>query len=174
MKAGVSLYIAAPPFLILLLSYFIPYAFIGALTLALSYFLSYAFISEQLREKTRHRRYRYSFLRFLMGFILVWDFFKRGHYLPLKRLAGPLLFSLFQVALMGPSFWYLPLCALAGWGLFEIYYRKVLEEKLNGASSDQPDHRDDHEIPQASPSAESASEVPPVDQSPQIDSEKNS
>ncbi len=166
-----SLYIVAPPFLILLICYFIPYAFIGALTLSLGYFFSYAFTSEELRNKTKHRRYRFSFLRFLMGFFSIWDYVKRGEYLTIKKLITPLLFSLLQVALMGLHFWYLPICAIAGWGLYEIYDRKFLRAKL---ATLKPDQIDDREIHLEYPSAESASEVPQDFQNPQTDSEKNS
>lgn len=170
MKKGVSLYIAAPPFLVLLACYFIPYAFIPALTFTLSYFLAYGLISEELKEKARHRRYRYSFLRFLMGLLSIWDVVKRGQYLPLKRLMTPLLFSLFQVALMGTRFWYLPLCAVGGWALFEIYYQKFLAAKLAEITN----QKDDRETVQEFPSEESASEAPQDFQNPQTDSEKNS
>lgn len=170
MKKGVSLYIAVPPLLVLLVSHFFPYAFIPALTFALSYFLSYAFLSEELRKKARHRRYRYSFLRFLMGLLSIWDVVKRGQYLPLKRLMTPLLFSLFQVALMGTRFWYLPLCAVGGWAFFETYYKKFLAAKLAQITN----QRDDRETVQDFPSAESASEAPQDFQNPQKDSEKNS
>lgn len=171
MKRGVSLYIAAPPFLILLVCYFLPYTLTGALTLSVSYFFAYATLSEELKEKTRHRRYRFSFLRFLMGILSVWDYFRRGQYLSFKRLITPLLFSLIQVAMMGLYYWYLPLCALAGWGIFEIYYKKFLKAKMDEL---RPIQRDDHETLQGYPSAESVSEVLQDSQNPQTDSEKNS
>lgn len=170
MARSLSLQVIAPAFAIMAISFFIPRFFIGTLDILLGYFLAYAALSPLFRERTRDRRYRFSFLRVLVSLTTMWEHPKWGKLAPLKRLVTPLLFSFLQILLMGAEFWYLPLCVILGWALFEVYYAQYLKRFLPMISA----QRDDREIPPSTPNAESASAVDQAHQSPQTDSEKNS
>lgn len=163
---SLSLQIIAPVFIIMLVAFFIPRFFIGSLDILLGYFLAYAAVSPFFKARVKERRYRFSFLKFLVSFILMWQRFDLGKRQFFTRAIAPLIFSFIQVALMGLSFWYLPLCALAGWGIFEIYFAKYLKSFIP------EDQRDDREIDPMSQSVESVSVLPLETQSHQTDSEK--
>lgn len=166
MAKSLSLQVIAPVFVIMIVVLFIPRFFIGSLDILLGYFLAYAAISPFFKSRVRDRRYRFSFLKFLLSFILMWQKMNWGKRQFLARAIVPFIFSIVQVILMGVSFWYLPLCALMGWGIFEIYYAKYLKNFMP------EEQRDDHEIDPMSPIVENVSELPLESQNHQKDSEK--